>query len=587
MSEERRILNGIPASPGIAIGRAFVYNRRFATIHQRSVPDDKVEEEIERFQTAVDAALDDLTQLQRRIAVDIDQEILKIFRTHQAVLEDPEVVDVTIVRIRREKTNAEYIFDEVMRGWISNYSSIENPFFRERTADFEDVHYRVLAKLTGSVRSRIEAADGHVVLVAHSLSPSDTAELNRDTVCGFITDAGGQTSHTAIVARGLAVPAVVGANGATQAITDGMMIIIDGNTGMVHLDPDPETVDRYRETQSQLSVLEHELQELRDLPAVTRDGRQIELSANIELSAELEDVLNHGADGIGLYRTEFLYLVRNDLPSEEEQTRTYREIARRMAPHAVIIRTLDLGADKMPGRMPGEANPALGQRGIRFCLNRPDMFKVQLRSILRASLVGNVSLMFPMISGIHELRQAKALLEEARSELKEDGVSPDRLKSIGIMVEIPSAALTAHDLAKEVDFFSIGTNDLIQYTLAADRGNSSIASLYNPCHPAVLQLVALVIQAAHDNDIWVGVCGAMAAHPLAACILLGMGVDELSMSPIDIPEIKSLIRSADFQELKTVTRDALELPTSEEIVRFLKPYQPRTELDPDISDMKR
>ncbi len=585
MSEERRVLKGIPASPGIAIGRAFVYNRRFAAINQRPIPADRVEAEISRFRTAVDEAMNDLTRLQRRIAVDFDQDIVKIFRAHQAVLEDPEVVDVTIVRIRRELTNAEYIFDDVMRGWIANYSSIENPFFRERTADFEDVHYRVLAKLTGNAQTGIEAADGEIVLVAHSLSPSDTAELDRDAVCGFITDAGGQTSHTAIVARGLAVPAVVGTNIATQAISDGMMIIIDGNSGMVHLDPDADTIRRYRETQSRLSVLGHELQELHDLPAETRDGRRIELSANIELPAELEDVLNHGADGIGLYRTEFLYLVGNELPPEEDQTRTYQRIARRMAPNQVIIRTLDLGADKMPKQMPDEANPALGQRGIRLCLDRPEMFKVQLRAILRAGVEGNVSLMFPMISGLQELRRAKALFEEARNELLEAGVPIDRKMPIGIMVEIPSAALTAHDLAKEVDFFSIGTNDLIQYTVAADRGNPSIASLYNPCHPAVLRLVASVIDAAHDNDIWVGVCGAMAAHPLAACILLGLGVDELSMSPIDIPEIKSLIRSADYQELKTITREALDLSTSEEIMRFMKPHQPKTELD--VSDMMR
>lgn len=585
MSEERRTLNGIPASPGIAIGRAFVYNRRFADIHQRPIPSHMVEEEIVRFRAAVDEALNDLTQLQQRIAVDIDQDILKIFRAHQAVLEDPEVVDVTVVRIRREKANAEYIFDDVMRGWIASYSSIENPFFRERTADFEDVHYRVLAKLTGSANPGIKAVRGEIVLVAHSLSPSDTAEIDRSAVCGFITDAGGQTSHTSIVARGLAVPAVVGAHIATREITDGMTIIIDGNSGLVHLDPDPETIERYRETQSKLSVLEHELQELHGLPAETRDGRRIELSANIELPDELEDVLNHGADGIGLYRTEFLYLVRNKLPSEDEQTRTYLDIARRMAPHAVIIRTLDLGADKMPTQMPDEANPALGQRGIRLCLDRPEMFKVQLRAILRASVEGNVRVMFPMISGIHELRRARELFEEARSELQEAGVPVDPSMSIGIMVEVPSAALTAGELAKEVDFFSIGTNDLIQYTVAADRGNPSIASLYNPCHPAVLRLVASIIDAAHENDIWVGVCGAMAAHPLAACILLGLGVDELSMSPIDIPEIKSLIRSADYQELRNVTREALDLPTSEEIMRFLKPYQPRTELD--VSDMLR
>lgn len=585
MSEERHVLNGIPASPGIAIGRAYVYSRRFAAIPQRSIPADGVDEEISRFRIAVDEAMNDLTRLQRRIAVDFDQDILTIFRAHQAVLEDPEVVDVTIVRIRRERTNAEYIFDDVMSGWIASYSSIENPFFRERTADFEDVHYRVLAKLTGSKHTGMAAMDGDNVLVAHNLSPSDTAEIDRDAVCGFITDAGGQTSHTAIVARGLAVPAVVGTHIATQTISDGMMIIIDGNSGMVHLDPDADTIRRYRETKSRLSVLEHELQELHDLPAETRDGRRIELSANIELPAELEDVLNHGADGIGLYRTEFLYLVGNELPSEEDQTRTYQRIVRRIAPNHVIIRTLDLGADKMPKQMPDEANPALGQRGIRLCLDRPEMFKVQLRAILRAGAEGNVSIMFPMISGLQELRRAKALFEEARDELLEDGVPVDRTISIGIMVEIPSAALTAHDLAKEVDFFSIGTNDLIQYTVAADRGNPSIASLYNPCHPAVLRLVASVIDAAHDNDIWVGVCGAMAAHPLAACILLGLGVDELSMSPIDIPEIKSLIRSVDYQELKTITREALDLSTSEEIMRFLKPYQPKAELD--VSDMMR
>jgi len=579
MSEERRLLKGIPASPGIAIGRAYIYNRRFGVIHQRTIPDSRIDAEVERFKSAVVEALEDLTKLQQRIAIEIDEEILKIFRSHQAVLEDPEVVDVTIVRIRREKSNAEYIFDDVMRGWISNYSSLENLFFRERTADFEDVLYRVLAKLTGEGRPKLETTTDKVVLIAHSLSPSDTAEIDRELVCGFITDAGGETSHTAIVARGLAIPAVVGTNISTQEISDGMKIIIDGNNGIIYIDPDPTIVSRYEKAQSQLSVFENELRELNDLPAITSDGRSIELSANIELPEELDDALSHGADGIGLYRTEFLYLVGHELPSEEQQTQTYLDIARKIAPHSVIIRTLDLGADKMPTQMPDEANPALGQRGIRLCLNHPEMFKVQLRAILRASIKKNVSIMFPMISGIHELRLAKELLTEARNELREAGVPFNSSMPIGIMVEIPSAALTAGDLAGEVDFFSIGTNDLVQYTIAADRSNPQIATLYNPCNPAVLRLVASVIDAAHDNDIWVGVCGAMAAHPMSASILLGLGVDELSMSPIDIPEIKNLIRSANYQELKTITREALNLSTSEEIIRFLKPYQPQSERD--------
>lgn len=579
MSEERRLLKGIPASPGIAIGRAYIYNRRFGVIHQRTIPDSRIDAEVERFKSAVVEALEDLTKLQQRIAIEIDEEILKIFRSHQAVLEDPEVVDVTIVRIRREKSNAEYIFDDVMRGWISNYSSLENLFFRERTADFEDVLYRVLAKLTGEGRPKLETTTDKVVLIAHSLSPSDTAEIDRELVCGFITDAGGETSHTAIVARGLAIPAVVGTNISTQEISDGMKIIIDGNNGIIYIDPDPTIVSRYEKAQSQLSVFENELRELNDLPAITSDGRSIELSANIELPEELDDALSHGADGIGLYRTEFLYLVGHELPSEEQQTQTYLDIARKIAPHSVIIRTLDLGADKMPTQMPDEANPALGQRGIRLCLNHPEMFKVQLRAILRASIKKNVSIMFPMISGIHELRLAKELLTEARNELREAGVPFNSSMPIGIMVEIPSAALTAGDLAREVDFFSIGTNDLVQYTIAADRSNPQIATLYNPCNPAVLRLVASVIDAAHDNDIWVGVCGAMAAHPMSASILLGLGVDELSMSPIDIPEIKNLIRSANYQELKTITREALNLSTSEEIIRFLKPYQPQSERD--------
>jgi phosphoenolpyruvate-protein phosphotransferase (PTS system enzyme I) len=574
MNNRDQMLIGIPASPGIAIGRAYIFNRRFDTVHQWHISADEIEKEIARFKKAVAEALEDLTVLQKRIAVDIDEEAAQIFRSHQAVIEDPEVIDVTIVRIRREHKNAESIFDDVMQGWISNYSAIQNPFFRERIADFEDIQYRVLAKLTGEAQLPIGNADQPVIIVAHNLSPSDTAEIDRKSVCGFITDVGGQTSHTAIVARGLGVPAIVGIEQATQRISDGMMVILDGNAGMIYLDPDAQTIKKHEDTKVYLSELEHKLLELHDLPAITKDGRGIELSANIELPEEVDDVLHHGADGIGLYRTEFLYLLHHGLPSEEEQFQAYRFIAESVAPKSVIVRTLDLGSDKMPANVSHEPNPALGLRGIRFCLNRPEMFKVQLRAILRASMAGNLRIMFPMISGLKELRHAKALFEESQQDLIREGIPFDRSVSVGMMIEVPSAALMAHDLAREVDFFSIGTNDLIQYTIAVDRGNANVASLYDPCHPAILRFIASIIEAGHKNDIWVGVCGAMAAHPTAACILLGLGLDELSMSPIDIPEIKRIIRSTNYVDLQAIAQHVLTLPTSDEITRYMKAHLP-------------
>lgn len=570
MNKRDRILTGIAASPGIGIGRAFVFDKGESIVQERSVTEAEVEREIARFQQAISQALLDIIALQERIAVDAGEDTAHIFRAHRAVLEDPEVVDVTIVRIRREQKNAEFIFDDIMQGWIANMSAIANPFFRERTADFEDVRYRVLAKLKGDARRLLDEVVEPVVLVAHTLSPSDTAEMDPARVCGFVTDVGGQTSHTAIVARGLAVPAVVGANIATRQIKDGDLLIIDGNAGLIYVDPDPATVRMFEETRVQLSVLEQELLKLLDFPATTTDGHTVELSANIEQPDEVETVLSHGADSIGLYRTEFLYLRR--LPTEEEQYQAYLSIAKQMAPKPVIIRTLDLGMDKMPsnGMMEPEANPALGFRGIRICLERPDIFMVQLRAILRASVVGNLRIMFPMISRITELRASREVLEEVKLDLDDEGIPYDRSLSIGVMVEVPSAALMAHELAREADFFSIGTNDLIQYTLAADRGNSIVASIYDAYDPAVLRLIASVVRAAHAQGIWVGVCGAMAGDPLTAGLLLGLGLDELSMSPIDIPEVKRTIRSSSFTKLQEMAEHVLTLLTSDEIHHYIQ-----------------
>jgi len=572
MNEHDRIITGIAASPGIAIGRAFIFDRTGFKVTEHTVADSEIDREIARFRKAIDEALDEVVALQKRIAMKADEEISGIFRSHRAVLEDPEIVDVTVVRIRREARNAEYIFDDIMQGWIASMSAVENPFFRERTADFEDVRYRVLARLAGMARTPLQEMDEPVIVVAHNLSPTDTAEIDRSHVCGFVSDVGGQASHTSIVARGLAVPAVVGTNVATSEIEEGTRLIVDGTAGRLFVDPSPGTIDRYEQAQTEISIVEHELLQFLDAPATTEDGHTVELSGNIELPSEVETVLSHGADSIGLYRTEFLYLLRHGLPSEEEQYQAYRKIAEQMSPRPVVIRTLDLGTDKMPDRVSlnSEANPALGFRGIRLCLANPEIFKVQLRAILRASTVGNLSIMFPMISRVSEIRQAKEVLNEVRRELTAEGTPFDESMQVGIMIEVPSAAITASNLALEADFFSIGTNDLIQYTLAVDRGNPGVASIYDAYDPAVLHLISRVVKAAHDNNIWVGVCGMMAGDPYTACLLLGLGLDVLSMSPIDIPEVKRTIRSACYSDLKEIADHVLSLPNSDEIHEYVK-----------------
>ena len=570
MSTSERTLSGIPASPGIRVGRAYLVNRQYDAPVSRDISPDSVDAELARFSRALEEALSDLALLQKRIAADIGEEASHVFRAHQAVLEDPEVVGVTIARVKKELKTVDFIFNDVMRGWITHLSAIQNPFFRERTADFEDIQHRVLEKLNGQARLRIDTFSEPVIIVAHTLSPSDTADIDRRWVLGFITDVGGSTSHTAIVARGLGIPAVVGVAEATQKIADGVLLVLDGTAGMVYIDPTPETLRRFEESQTRQAAHHDELQQFNTLPAITLDGRSVELSANIELPLEVENALSHGAAGIGLYRTEFLFLMRSTLPDESEQYEAYRSIAETMAPRPVIIRTLDLGADKMSTADEKEANPALGLRGIRICLERPEMFRVQLRAILRASAGGNLKIMFPMISGLEELRQAKSILSQAKAELDREGLPYDPTVSVGIMIEVPSAAVMARDLAKEADFFSIGTNDLIQYTLAADRGNASVAGLYDPFHPAILRLVASIITAGHEQGIWVGVCGAMASDPLAVFLLLGMGIDKLSMSAIDVPEIKKLIRSMAYTDLQAISQHALTLVDPLEIKRYVR-----------------
>jgi len=435
---------------------------------------------------------------------------------------------------------------------------------------------RVIKNLLGKEEKNLASLSKEVIVVAYDLSPSETAQMHREKVIGFVTDVGGKTSHTAIMARSLEIPAVVGLQNVTQNIKDGDTIIIDGTAGLVIVEPTEKELRAYRKKKEEIILQDKELAKIRELPAETRDGHQIELVANIEFPEEIPSAIEHGAQGIGLYRTEFFYLNRTDLPSEEEHFQAYRRVAERFAPQAVIIRTLDLGGDKFISHLavPKEMNPFMGWRAIRFCLERLDIFKVQLRAILRASRYGKIKVMFPMISGVEELRRAKEVMEEVKDNLKKDEVPFDEEIKIGVMIETPSAAITADILAKEADFFSIGTNDLIQYALAVDRINERIAYLYNPGHPAIIRLIKQTVDAAHQRKIPVGMCGEMAGEPYFAPLLLAMGLDELSMSPVVIPEVKKVIRSITFKEGKKLLEDALKLSTGEEVASFLKENLP-------------
>jgi phosphotransferase system enzyme I (PtsI) len=496
----------------------------------------------------------------------MDEEYAKIFEAHLLVLEDPFFIVEVTRKIREELVNVEYALWEVLQGITKDFSSLSDDYIRERAIDIYDVGRRILQNLMKSKKVSSIDLQEDVIVVAHNLTPSDTAQMHKKRVIGFATDVGGRTSHTAILARALEIPAVVGLEDVTSLIRRGDTLIVDGNQGRVIINPDAATLRKYQEMKQEYESFVSELDELRDLPAVTKDGYRIELSSNIEIPEEIELIKKHGADGIGLYRTEFLYLDRDGFPSEEEQMEAYSRVASAMKPLPVIIRTLDLGGDKFSGLTASpELNPFLGLRAIRFCLDRVDVFKQQLRAILRASVYGNLKIMFPMISGVEELRQAKRTLEEVKSELRDKGIPFNEEMEVGIMIEIPSAAISADILAKEVDFFSIGTNDLIQYALAVDRGNEKVAYLYDPLHPGVLRLIRQTIEAAHREGKWVGMCGEMAGDPLFSMILIGLGLDEFSVSGVAIPEIKEIIRSIDLVEARALAREALKLTSSEEI----------------------
>ena len=566
-SAEKRY-HGVGVSPGLARGSVFVHRPDDEMPPVRQISESEIPTEIARFETALIATRAQILEMQQRIAEAIGAKDAGIFDAHLLVVEDRTLIDEVLRTLDRDKNNIEQIFQKVANRYAKTLSEIDDPYLRERALDIHDVTRRVIHNLMGKSSHTLSSITTPHILVAHNVTPSDTAQLNRTLVLGFATDVGSKTSHTAIMARSLSIPAIVGLHDASQALATGDQVLLDGYNGLLIVNPSDQTLWEYGELEHKQEKVEETLVGLRETPATTADGRHVILSANIELVEDVELVKKSGAEGIGLYRTEFFYLNKPDLPTEEEQIEGYRRVAREVLPNSVIIRTLDLGGDKFMGalQMSEELNPFLGWRAIRFCLERVDIFKTQLRAILRASTVGNIRMMYPMISGIQELRRANEILEECKAELVSEGHAFNPEMEVGAMIEIPSAAVIADILAREVDFFSIGTNDLIQYSIAVDRGNEHISYLYEPTHPAIIRLIKMTVDAAHANNIWVGVCGEMAGEILLTPLLIGLGVDELSTGGALVPRVKRAIQSLDIGVCKKLVEEVKNLDSAAQIL---------------------
>ncbi len=568
--EDQNLMQGIAASPGIAIGRVVIWDSEEYSITQYVVPDNKISKEISRFEEALIKTRSEILEIQNKISQEMGVEHAEIFTAHLLVLEDRMLIEEVINKIKKEKDNVEYAFITVLRKYSDIFVKMDDEYLRERLVDIQDVGKRVMRNLLGKQKQGLLDLREKIIIVATNLSPSDTALMHKDKVIGFATDMGGRTSHTAILARSSEIPAVVGLKTLTPSVKNNDIIIIDGNNGTVIINPDLALIRKYKKEKKKFLEFEKGLTLLKSLPAVTKDAHSVMVAANIEFPEEIPSVVSHGAQGIGLYRTEYMYLNRTDLPSEEEHFQAYKKVAQSIKKDPVIIRTMDIGGDKFVSHMdvPPEINPLMGRRAIRFCLAQPEIFKTQLRGILRASAYGNLKIMYPMISGIGELRQANEILEEAKRDLKKKHIDFNNDIEVGIMIEVPSAALTADILAKEVSFFSIGTNDLIQYSLAVDRINEKIAYLYEPAHPAVIRLIKSIIDAGHQAGIWVGMCGEMAAEPVFTLVLLGMGLDEFSASAVAIPEIKKIIRSVTYEQTREISQMVLTLQSASQILEY-------------------
>ncbi len=565
-------MQGIPVSPGFAIGKALVLHSDDSfTIPFQLIESSQIPQEIARFEDAITRTRAEILGIRKKISDQIGREHSDIFNAHLMILEDRTLIEDVIDQLKQKKVTAEYAFSVVIKKYFEAFARIDDEYLKERIADIKDVGRRLLQNLYGEQKSLLENIQENVVIISHDLPPSDTAMMNKEKVLAFVTEIGGPTSHTAILGRSMEIPAVVGLDGVVAQVKTGDRIVVDGTHGIVIVDPDESVIEEFTREERRFTELISELDKLRNLPAQTSDGRRIILAANIEFHHEIPSVLSHGAEGIGLYRTEYFYMSRTDLPTEEEQYQAYRQVAETIAPHPVIVRTLDLGGDKFLSSLdvPREMNPFLGWRAIRFCLTRVDIFKVQLRAILRASAHGKVKIMYPMISNVQELRKANEILEECRKELTHENLPFDSQMEVGAMIEIPSAALTSDILAREVNFFSIGSNDLIQYALAVDRVNEKIAYLYEPTHPAILKLIKQVVESGHAQGRWVGCCGEMVGDTAIAVLLVGLEIDEISMSPFVLPKVKKAIRSVSFKQAREIAQEALQFSTGLEVRQFL------------------
>ena len=561
---------GTGASPGIALGKALVIEHSELVIEKKTI--ENIDEEIQKLESAVKVSKEELTKVKEKALDELGEHEAEIFEAHLLVLEDPELIGSAISKIRDEKVNADYALNEIKEMFVAMFESMDNEYMRERAADIKDVTNRVLRHILGIKVVDLAGLDEEVVLIAHDLTPSDTATMNKNMVLGFLTDIGGRTSHTAIMARTLEIAAVVGLNDITKKVKDGDYIVFNGDTGEVIVNPDEETKAKYTSLKEEFEEYRKSLELLKGQASITTDGRHVELAGNIGSPNDVEGLIKNDAEGVGLYRTEFLYMDKEDsFPTEEEQYEAYKAVLEGMNNKPIVIRTLDIGGDKeLPYfEMEAEMNPFLGYRAIRLCLDRKDIFKTQLRALYRASVHGKLRIMFPMISSLEELLDAKEVIKEVLKELDAENIAYSNDVEVGMMIEIPSAAVISDVLAKHVDFFSIGTNDLIQYTCAVDRMNQKISHLYNQFNPAVLRLIKMVIDNAHKEGKWVGMCGESAGDQRMIPILLGFGLDEFSMSPISILPARKLITSLSYADMQKFADEVLAMGTAKEIKEYV------------------
>ena len=568
------MISGILVSPGIAFGKALLLKEDEIVINRKKISADQVEQEVERFKAGRAKASEQLEAIKTKAEASLGEEKAAIFEGHIMLLEDEELEQEIIALIKDEHASADAAAYSVIEGQAKALEELDDEYLKERAADVRDIGKRLLKNILGLTIVDLSAIQEEVILVATDLTPSETAQLNLDKVLGFITDLGGRTSHTSIMARSLELPAIVGTSDVTKQVQNGDYLILDAVNNKVYLNPTADIIEQLKAVNTQYITEKNDLAKLKDLPAITLDGHQVEVVANIGTVRDIAGAERNGAEGVGLYRTEFLFMDRDSLPTDEEQFQAYKAVAEAMGSQAVIVRTMDIGGDKdLPYmNLPKEENPFLGWRAIRIAMDRKEILHAQLRAILRASAFGKLRIMFPMIISVEEVRELKAELELLKGQLREENKAFDETIEVGVMVETPAAAVIAHHLAKEVDFFSIGTNDLTQYTLAVDRGNELISHLYNPMSPSVLGLIKQVIDASHAEGKWTGMCGELAGDERATLLLLGMGLDEFSMSAISIPRIKKIIRNTNFEDVKVLAEQALAQPTAKELMDLITTF---------------